>query len=127
MKRINRKEKEYFERIFRLISEDFPKRCGKCGENYADEREYNRGTTEGFTNGLDEFGIIFYRNCKCGSTLDLVLNPAKWKPIDNADFIAYLDRRAHTLIRKGIENDQALNQIVLEFRERYNQYVERRH
>lgn len=138
MKRISNTEKKYFEKVSVIIqTENFPKTCESCGKIYSNELEYNKKTAEldcsrttihkkGIVS-LSEREVIFCRNCKCGNLLSLVLTPPSWTPVADAGFKMYLAEKSQVFIEDGFKKDVAWRMALIEFRDRYNRYLEAHH
>jgi hypothetical protein len=113
-----------FIKAFATIGADrriFPKKCRTCGKEYSSFPEYIHGTApvahglEGYTDSLDVHRTMQYRNCSCGSTLTITFTK---------DTYPLLERFWEMLGKESKEQEKPLREIVLEFREQCNRYME---
>jgi hypothetical protein len=101
----------------------FPKKCGTCGREYANFPVYIHKTSpvahglEPYKDSGDVLHTMQYRNCGCGSTLCINLTEKDYP---------FLERLWEMLGREAKERGRPLREIVLEFREQCNQYIEDR-
>jgi len=113
-----------FIKLFAQIGSDsriFPKLCHTCGTIYRSFPEYIHNTSpaahclEEYGNTMDTTLTLQYRNCHCGSTLTIAFTKETY-PL--------LDRFWEMLGKESKETGKPLREVVSDFREQCNRYVE---
>jgi hypothetical protein len=119
----NKRFLEYIE-AFTEVGKDtelFPKKCSTCGREYTSFPEYIHRTSpvahglEPYKDSEDMLHTMQYRNCRCGSTLCILLTQNEYP---------FLESLWEMLGLESKERSKPLREIVLEFREQCNQYIE---
>jgi hypothetical protein len=119
----NSKYLKYIE-AFTHIGEDgrlFPKKCRTCGKEYKSFPDYIQRTNpvahglEPYTDSLDVLHTMQYRNCLCGSTLCINFTD---------DDYPLLESFWEMLGREAKEEGKPLREVVMEFREQCNLFME---
>ncbi len=99
----------------------FPKKCATCGRTYASFPEYIQETLpvahglEPYKDSGDALHTMQYRNCRCGSTLCINLTE---------DDYPLLESFWEMLGKESKERGKPIREIVLEFREQCNRFME---
>ncbi len=99
----------------------FPKKCSTCGREYANFPQYIQRTSpvahglEPYKDSLDSIHTMQYRNCRCGSTLSVHLTEEDY-PL--------LESLWEMLGRESKESGRPIREVVMEFREQCNRYLE---
>jgi hypothetical protein len=74
--------KPFIDPIIKLCVSQFPRCCPNCGEKFKDFRDFISksrpiGDLQYLPDEKDEFGLLTYVNCICGSTITLSCSDAK--------------------------------------------------
>jgi len=127
---VNRRKGGYNKKFLKFIrafaelgtdSRLFPKKCATCGREYSSFPDYIHRTfpvahgLEPYKDSSDAIHTMQYRNCRCGSTLCINLTE---------DDFPLLESLWEMLGRESREQKRPVREIVLEFREECNRYLE---
>lgn len=106
-------ERTVFEIVYTSNSKKFPLTCKKCGRVYKDEADYTFNTEEcpGFTDATElDLGILYLRNCACGSSLGLNINDGGWDLCSQGEYRKYIGEMT-TLRIRGLQRKAILDAL----------------